>query len=468
MPNRAPVAIITPTEQEVVVGSIVKLDGRSSFDPDNDSITYAWSFKQVPIGSQVEQFGFTNLESDSSIVTFAPDLTGTYQIQLIVSDGVVESAPTESLVDVRVILVPNHQGLVPDAGFIWDYLSDFWNFVPDKRRFDTVWSSLIQITASEMLKLYQYQYNCSIRDIQETLQRRWVSFSPGLELDQSKISFILAEEAAGSSASTFVFDSRTGTPINEQPTYASSITIPKTEGDFTKTSFGSPIAKGSLLQLGNRTFTSERSSSISEALDHQVDGSTFGVDVFFGSQFTSQMVGMTLRILGPTTSSVTGDYLISHIISTSSVQISNPPTIWDGFIGLEYIILPPSPQHTTFFSDRDQVPAGLENQFWRMSSTLISDQYNFEEQGISSGDVIEVEILRLDLQVLSTFFIQVTCVDRNRLSFSFNLEDLIDGTAANGLSNDIQITLATDLIVPGLSADLNGNLTYSIDAAAVK
>src|SRR6185436_2981908 len=113
MPNRAPVAIITPTEQEVVVGSIVKLDGRSSFDPDNDSITYAWSFKQVPIGSQVEQFGFTNLESDSSIVTFAPDLTGTYQIQLIVSDGVVESAPTESLVDVGVIVVPTHQGTVP-------------------------------------------------------------------------------------------------------------------------------------------------------------------------------------------------------------------------------------------------------------------------------------------------------------------------------------------------------------------
>jgi hypothetical protein len=469
MPNTVPVAIISPAEQEVVVGSVVKLDGRSSFDPDDDDITYAWSFKQVPIGSQVESFGFTDLESDSSVVSFAPDLTGTYKIQLIVSDATDDSEPTESLVDVRVILVPNHQGLVPDAGFIWNYLSDFWNMVPDKRRFEVVWSSMIQVVASEMLKLYQYQYNRSIRDIQETVQKRWVHFTPGLDLDRKQVSFILSEETAGSSATTTLFDSKTGLSEDEQPTYSSIVTVSKTEGDFTRTSFGNVIAKGRLLQLGERTFTLARSNTIFESLNYDTDGATSGTDIFTGSQFTSLMVGSTLRILGPATSPLLGDYVIETFVNSTQVEIETPPVgiTWAGASGLEYTVLPALAQHTSFFADRVQVPAALEDQFWRMSSTLISDQYDFEEQGVSTGDIIEIEVLRLDLQVLSTFFVQVTGVDRNRLSFVFNLEDLVPGTAAEGLSSDIQTTLATDLIVPGLSADINGELIYALDAEVI-
>lgn len=467
MPN-VPVATIVPAEQEVVVGSIAKLDGRSSLDPNNVGLTYVWTFSQVPIGSQVELFGFTDLEADSSIVSFAPDITGTYKIRLVVSDGSNTSDPTESLLDVRVILVPHHQGFIPDAGFIWNYLSDFWNLVPDKKRFEAVWSSMIQVASSEMLKLYQYQYNRSIRDIQETIQKRWLHFAPSLDLDRGKTSFILSDETAGSLASTSVIDSRTGLSDSSQPTYSNIITIPKTEGDFTKTSFGSATATGRLLRLSHRTFTMARTSPTFESLVHDIDGSTSGIDVFSGSHFASSMIGATLRILGPS-SPLVGDYIINSFTSSTQISISNPPigVTWTGSSGIEYTVLPAIAQNTSLFADRLQVPAALEDQFWRMSSTLISSQYNFDEQGVSVGDLIEIEILRLDLQVLSTFFVQVTGVDRNRLSFAFNLTDLINGSAAGGLTSDIQITLAADLIVPGLSADINGNLIYTLQAAVV-
>ncbi len=467
-PN-TPVATITPAEQEVVVGAIAKLDGRLSFDPNNLALTYSWTFTQVPIGSQVGAFGLTELEDDASVVSFAPDLSGTYRIRLVVSNGTDTSRPAESIIDVRIILVPHHQGFVPDASFIWNFLSDFWNLVPDKRRFEVVWSSMIQVASSELLKLYQYQYNQSIRDIQETIQKRWLSFSPTLELDRSLCSFVLSDETAGTSASTSVIDPQTGVATAQQPIYSNIVTIPKTEGDFTKTGFGSSTALGRLLVLGKRTFTMARVNSTFISLDSNTDGVTSGLNVFTGSGFSPSMVGATLRIVGAGTSPLSGDYVISTYTSATQISISNPPAgvTWAGASDLKYSVLPSPANHTSFFADRDQVPAGLSNQNWRMSSTVLSTQYNFDAQGVSAGDIMEIEVFRTDLQVLSTFFVQVTGVDRNRLSFVFNLKDLVDGVVASGLTSDIQTTLATDLIVPGLSADINGSLTYSLDAATI-
>lgn len=461
--NKVPVAIVLPTDQEIVVGSIARLDGRSSLDPEGNGLTFTWSFTQVPIGSQVETFGFTKLEDDSSIVSFAPDVTGTYKVQLVVADASLTSDPTEAIIDVRVILVPHHQGYVPDASFIWNYLSDFWNLVPDKKRFETFWSGMIQVTAAEMLKLYQYQYNKSIRDIQELIQKKWISFSPSLSIDKDAVTFILSDDKAGSSASTFVIDPQTGLPTVEQPTYSNVITIPLSEGNF-QTS-----AIGKLLSLGDRSYTLARANQTFLSVDYGVDGATSGTDVFTGSQFTADMVGGTLRILGPSTSPLLGDYLIDSYTSSTQIVIDNPPSgvTWAGQLGLTYTVIPAVSLHSSFFADQQQVPAGIENQPWRLSSTLISTEYDFEAQGVSPGDLLEIEVTRLDLEIFSTFYAQVIGVDRNRLSFALNLEDLVDGEAASGLTDDVQVTLAADLIVPGITAAVDGSLVYALSAQVV-
>ena len=75
-------------DQTLPVGSTVTLNGSASSDPDGHSLTYSWSFVSKPAGSVA-------VLSDTSAVmpTFLIDRRGTYELQLIVNDGTLASAP---------------------------------------------------------------------------------------------------------------------------------------------------------------------------------------------------------------------------------------------------------------------------------------------------------------------------------------------------------------------------------------
>jgi len=70
------------------VGDTATLDGSSSFDPDTDPITYAWTIDSRPAGSTAELS-----DSTSKTPTITPDVEGTYGITLVVNDGYADSAP---------------------------------------------------------------------------------------------------------------------------------------------------------------------------------------------------------------------------------------------------------------------------------------------------------------------------------------------------------------------------------------
>jgi hypothetical protein len=106
---------------------------------------------------------------------FYPDVTGFYKFDLQVYDGVLWSTTVTCVVN--VLAAPQPRGVVPDAKFIWEYLSDFWKLVDDKERYSVVWSGLTQFCAAELLNLWQYEYNKSLRDIQRTFQRRWLNYT---------------------------------------------------------------------------------------------------------------------------------------------------------------------------------------------------------------------------------------------------------------------------------------------------
>jgi len=96
--NNPPVADAGP-DQTALQGNVITLNGSGSSDIDGDSITYNWTFLSVPTGSTATLF-------DSLLVnpTFTADLIGTYEVQLIVNDGTVNSAP--DTVTINIFALP--------------------------------------------------------------------------------------------------------------------------------------------------------------------------------------------------------------------------------------------------------------------------------------------------------------------------------------------------------------------------
>ena len=98
--NAAPVANAGPT-QAVNVPSTVQLSGAGSTDADGNPITYLWSLVSVPAGSTAALSGTTIVNP-----TFSVDRQGSYVAQLIVNDGIVNSAPSTVTITTNAIPAP--------------------------------------------------------------------------------------------------------------------------------------------------------------------------------------------------------------------------------------------------------------------------------------------------------------------------------------------------------------------------
>lgn len=98
--NTAPVAN-AGDDQSVNTGSTVFLDGSSSYDPNNDQITFLWSFVSRPLGNSAVLYSTT-----SSAPYFVANTTGNYTVSLAVSDSELSSSDTVTITATSVIPPP--------------------------------------------------------------------------------------------------------------------------------------------------------------------------------------------------------------------------------------------------------------------------------------------------------------------------------------------------------------------------
>jgi CubicO group peptidase (beta-lactamase class C family) len=85
--NAPPVAN-AGADQDAITGLSVALDGTASSDADGDPLTYSWTLISMPSGSSV-----TLDDASTMSPTFTPDFDGSYVFELVVNDGMTNSAP---------------------------------------------------------------------------------------------------------------------------------------------------------------------------------------------------------------------------------------------------------------------------------------------------------------------------------------------------------------------------------------
>ena len=87
--NSAPTAD-SGDDQVVAVGDAVVLDGFDSMDPDGDPIAFAWTLIEAPSGSSA-----VLVDASTPTPVVVPDLPGEYILELVVSDHLADSSPTQ-------------------------------------------------------------------------------------------------------------------------------------------------------------------------------------------------------------------------------------------------------------------------------------------------------------------------------------------------------------------------------------
>lgn len=109
--------------QNVTTGAVVSLDGSKSTDANGEVLTYKWTLLSKPAGS-------TAVLSSASTVkpTFTADVSGTYVVQLVVSDSKVSSAAVS--VSIGAFAASGYAKLdaaglpLPDSATSWSCVRD--------------------------------------------------------------------------------------------------------------------------------------------------------------------------------------------------------------------------------------------------------------------------------------------------------------------------------------------------------
>jgi hypothetical protein len=98
--NRAPVAIASSAQLTVINGTLVTLNGSSSYDLDGDTISYLWALTR-PGGSAAVLNSTTTANP-----TFTADISGTYTASLTVNDGLLNSNTADVSIVSSILATP--------------------------------------------------------------------------------------------------------------------------------------------------------------------------------------------------------------------------------------------------------------------------------------------------------------------------------------------------------------------------
>ena len=437
-----PVAVLALQSISAVLGAIVQLDGRDSYDPLKKSLVWDWEFMEIPYGSAVGTL--RAIKYGDRAVSFVPDKVGSYLIKLTVTNGDEISDPVTVEVSARLSRVPCGESIVPDADFLWDYMSDFWGLVPDKDVFTTSWSAAIQLVGAELVKLWGAENGSSIATISDTLQRKWQRYPTVIDLKGVQASVVAGNTDSGTNG-------KTGSPYGETDSGTSNLFyLPKgprrtgTTTDFTvlnksetaaHKSFG---AKGRAIEINGESRVIDRVSNGTSivvaglAVSTEAGASNILVD---HSSLELDIGHKVTVVDGPDA----GVYFISDL-SVGAIEVKAGGESL-AFVGdsttanIEYEV--------TVVRVTDPVTSSQVGIPWRVPHLLHIPGYDFTGEMVSVGDILTLEVQRNDIGLSADIEVQITSVHGSSVGFEFTLNALED--AAENVDIGIFIKLVEDL-----------------------
>jgi hypothetical protein len=428
-PNQKPVAQLAFTKVNSTLGAIIQLDGRKSYDPEKRPLTWKWRFVVVPTGSQVKNTGFKDIRPRSTAVSFIPDNIGTYIIELVVNDGELDSNPITATVSIQFSEVPVGENIIPDARFLWDYISNFWQLVEDREKITSIWSAVIQLLGAEVIKLWGYDYNKALSTIQQAVQRRWQKVSMRTDLTAfSDHRVIVGKTDSG-------LGGRSGS-IGQVPTIGntSAFYVPLGRpGDGDHTDFtnlmGNYGPSGRLLIVNDEAHVIDRVGNKGLLIK-------LGIDLVFstGSNIVSSLssdftllkvqVGDRLVIRTGVNS---GTYKVAAVSGSNLtvVHLSDPPggpyPSFTAQTGVGFAVGRP---YSAVFLRYTTLPDGIIGAEWRVPHLLHVPGANFGLNGVRAGDVLVLEVTRNDIKLSAEMRVRIVGAIEDRLGFEFTTEDL--------------------------------------------
>lgn len=462
--NQPPVAHLAHTKIDTLIGSVIQLDGRKSYDPEKQPLTYKWSFTQVPKGSEVETAGFKFIRPNGAAVSFIPDKTGLYVVQLVVNDGELDSSPISCVVNIQLSRVPHGENVVPDAQFLWAHFSDFWRLIEDRDKITTVWSSVIQSIGSDLITLWGNDYNKSLDTIQSTFQRRWHQISMYTDVSE------LYDQRIITGKTDSGINGASGT-LGETPGVGTTSVfyLPRGNvGDGDKANFrvleGNYGPRGRVIVINGETYTISRVSNqnLEVVRGDDLDASSSANTVSTTStDFSASQAGDLIFINDGSEWTV---YRVKSVDGPNDLTLvypNDPPggPVPEFSLGTD-LGFAVEREFTSVIVADSEIPDGIIGASWRVPHLLHVPGADFEKNGVSAGDVLVFEAGRKDVGLTTEVYAQVVGCDGDRIGFEFSTSELEPST--NSGSGASLVESAGVVTVSGLEnmrpASVNGYL----------
>lgn len=375
-----------------------------------------------------------------------PDQAGIYRAQLIVNDGELDSFAAESILNVSQ--VSTALGCIPDVGWVWNSLSDFWNLLEDREVVESVWSGFAQACAAQLLTAWQVDYNKGLIDIQRVFQRRWLSYSTRLDQDDFDGASIKVIRGP-----IFSDDIAGGANVTDKTLQLVMDDGNVEEITFPNTSFTDPVPASAIAGRINSV------TGFSSAVVPLASTVTVGAEEYLKLEYATLLQirpnGTANVELGFSTSSYEQNDLAGlsgGIIAAgktrafTTIDVStpagphDPPVLDFSSEGIEaddllmwggdgYRVQKVTTDAATStlrgLSMKDALPdSGVaspppypDSKSWSLPSFVVSEEIDFEEEQVTAGDLVRFELKHLTTEEFSTVLCEIIVVRSHHVGF---------------------------------------------------